>query len=105
MKEEPDIASGRVDDLLAAISNPHPEHDLQGQTVRDFPLFEGDQLQGQQHIDPYQAQENFIRPDEAVRPQPLVEHGGSELPPQQPPGNPDELQPTITTIEGLGRKT
>ena len=101
---KPDIASGRVEDLLAAIAKPHVEHDLQGQTAANFDTSVRDEMQGQQRTDPMQSQDYYLRPDEALRPQPPIEHGGGELPPQNPPQGPDELLPIVTTVEGLGRK-
>ena len=96
MKKEPDIASGRVEDLLAAIAKPHAEHPAQGQTAADFQTsIVPDEMQGQQRVDPMQSQDYYLRPDEALRPQPLVEHGGGELPRQVPDAGQDELIPSI----------
>jgi hypothetical protein len=104
MKKEPDIASGRVEGLLAAIAKPHVEHPAQGQTAANFDTSVRDEMQGQQRTDPMQSQDYYLRPDEAVRPQPVVEHGGGELPPQVPAGDAEELLPIITPVDGLGRK-
>jgi hypothetical protein len=89
------IASGRVEDLLDAIAKPHVEHEAQGQTAENFDMSTEDEMQGQQRVEPMQSQDNCIRPDEGLRPQPAVEHGGGELPPQAPDGNPSDLAASV----------
>jgi hypothetical protein len=58
-----------------------------------------------QHVDPMPGQDYYLRPDEALRPQPPVEHGGGELPPQTPAGDPDELAPSVIPSAVPGSRT
>jgi len=89
------IADGTTEGLLSAIAKPHVEHAAQGQQAQNFDMSIPDEMQGQQRVDPMPGQNYYLRPDEALRPQPAVEHGDGELPPQTPAGDPDELARSI----------
>ena len=91
------IADGTVEGMLAAIANPKPaKGDDQGQGARDMPGFAGDQLQGQQHVDPMPGQGRYLRETPGLRETTVVEQqpaGG--LPRQVPDAGQDELIPSI----------
>jgi hypothetical protein len=84
------IASGRVEDLLAAIANPKPAKPDQGQGARDMPGFAGDPLQGQQTREPMGEQPEYLR-ETGVHHEPPT----GAFPEQAPDAGQDELIPSI----------